>query len=76
MRKWVEPNAKGGMNFPHWTWAYEHLRVLLATPLSMRDRFRIGKFLARHTIVQRALLFRDVTQAVRRTLRLSDEYTF
>ena len=33
MRKWVEPDARAGMNFPHWTWAYERARALLATSL-------------------------------------------
>ena len=76
MRKWVEPNSKAGMNFPHWTWAYERARALFACPLSTRDRLRIGMFLARYTMWQRVSLARDVTQAARRTLRLSDEYTF
>ena len=76
MRKWVEPNAKGGMNFPHWTWAYERARVLLACPMSLRHRLRIAAFLGRVTIWQRDSLARDITQAARRTLRLSDEYTF
>lgn len=76
MRKWVEPNSNAGMNFPHWTWAYERLRALLASPLSTRDRVRIGGLLARVTLLQRGALARDVTQAVRRTLGLSDEYSF
>jgi glycosyltransferase involved in cell wall biosynthesis len=76
MRKWVEPSSKAGMNFPHWTWAYERARALIASPLSTRDRLRIGTFLARATLWQRGSLVRDVTQAARRTLRLSDEYTF
>ena len=76
MRKWVEPNAKTGMSFPHWTWAYERARALMACPLPTRDRLRIGAFLARATLSQRRSLVRDVTQAARRTLRLSDEYTF
>jgi len=76
MRKWVEPNAKSGMNFPHWTWSYERARALIACPMSTRDRIRIGAFLARYTMWQRAKLARDVTQAARRTLGLSDEYTF
>ena len=76
MRKWVEPNSKAGMNFPHWTWAYERVRALIACPLSTRDRLRIGAFLARYTMWQRGALVRDVIQAARRTLRLSDEYTF
>jgi hypothetical protein len=76
MRKWVEPNSKAGMNFPHWTWAYERARVLIACPMSTRNRLRIAKFLARVTLWQRGSLVRDVTQAARRTLGLSDEYTF
>ena len=76
MRKWVEPNSKAGMSFPHWTWAYERARALMACPLSTHDRFRIGTLLARATLWQRGALVRDVTQATRRTLRLSDEYTF
>jgi hypothetical protein len=76
MRKWVEPNAKAGMNFPHWTWAYERMRALMACPMSMRDRFRIAALLARATMWEKASLVRDVTQAARRTLGLSDEYTF
>jgi len=76
MRKWVEPNCNAGMNFPHWTWAYERARALLAAPLSARDRLRVGAFLARSTLWQRGPLARDVTQATRRMLRLSDEYTF
>ncbi len=75
-RKWVEPNARTGMNFPHWTWAYERARVLMACPLATRDRLRIAMFLARATAWQRGSLFRDVTQAARRALGLSDEYTF
>jgi glycosyltransferase involved in cell wall biosynthesis len=75
MRKWVEPTAKAGLNFPHWTWAYERMRVLIACPLSTGDRLRIGKFLARATLWQRGSLVRDVTQAARRALGLSDEYT-
>jgi glycosyltransferase involved in cell wall biosynthesis len=76
MRKWVEPNAKGGMNFPHWTWSYERVRALLATPLSTRDKLRLTKLLARDVLWHRAKLARDVWQAGRRTLGLSDEYTF
>jgi hypothetical protein len=76
MRKWVEPNSKAGMNFPHWTWAYERARALIASPLSINDRVRIGMFLVRFTFWQRAPLFRDVTQTARRALGLSDEYTF
>jgi glycosyltransferase involved in cell wall biosynthesis len=76
MRKWVEPNSKTGMDFPHWTWAYERAQVLMAVPMSTRDRIRIGTFLARFTMWQRRSLARDVTQAARRALGLSDEYTF
>ncbi len=76
MKKWVEPNSNVGMEFPHWTWAYERVRALIACPLSTRDRLRIGALLARATLWQKGALVRDVTQAARRTLRLSDEYTF
>lgn len=76
MRKWVEPSSRAGMNFPHWTWAYERARALIASPLSTRDRLRIGALLARATMWQRGALVRDLTQAARRALRLSDEYTF
>jgi len=64
------------VRFPHWKWAYERARALLATPLPGRERRRIGAFLARATLWQRAALARDVLQAIRRALRLSDEYTF
>jgi hypothetical protein len=76
MRKWVEPNTRAGMNFPHWTWAYERVRVLMACPMPMRERMRIGGLLARATLWQRSSLLGDLTQAARRTLGLSDEYTF
>jgi glycosyltransferase involved in cell wall biosynthesis len=76
MRKWVEPNSKAGMSFPHWTWAYERMRTLMASPLPIRERLRIGAFLARVTVWNRRSLLRDVTQAARRSLGLSDEYTF
>ena len=76
MRKWVEPSAKAGMNFPHWKWAYEHARALFASPMSVRDRLRIGMFLTRVTLWRRGALLRDVTQATRRMFGLSDEYTF
>lgn len=76
IRKWVEPTAKTGMGFPHWTWAYERARVVMACPLSARDRLRIGMLVARATLWQRGPLARDVTQAARRALGLSDEYTF
>lgn len=76
MRKWVEPTSKAGMGLPHWTWAYERARALMACPLSAHDRFRIGALLARATLWQRGALMRDITQATRRALRLSDEYTF
>jgi glycosyltransferase involved in cell wall biosynthesis len=76
MKKWVEPNSRVGMSFPHWTWAYERWRALIACPLASRDRLRIGALLARATLWQRGELARDLTQAVRRTLGLSDEYTF
>ena len=76
MRKWVEPNSKAGMTFPHWTWAYERMRALVACPLPLRDRLRIGAFLARATTWQRGPLARDVVQAARRALDLSDGYTF
>jgi hypothetical protein len=76
MKKWVEPNSKAGMAFPHWTWAYERVRALLATPLSTRQKLSIARLLARDMRWKRATLARDVTQAARRTLRLSDEYTF
>ena len=76
MKKWVEPNSKAGMNFPHWTWMYERLRALLAAPLPAQQKWRIGMFLARATVWERNSLFGDVTQAARRTLGLSDRYTF
>lgn len=76
IRKWVEPNSRVGMSFPHWTWAYERVRALLACPMSARDRFRIGMLLARATLWQRGVLVRDITQATKRMLGLSDEYTF
>ena len=75
-KKWVEPKSKAGLNFPHWTWAYERARVLMACPLSANDRLRVGAFLARATLWDRGALMRDVTQAARRALRLSDEHTF
>lgn len=76
MRKWVEPDARAGMNFPHWTWAYERARALLATSLPSREKLRISLLLLRATSWQRKDLARDVIQAVRRALGLSDEYTF
>lgn len=76
LRKWVEPHSKAGMSFPHWNWTYERARVLIACPMSTRDRLRIAKLLLRDARWQRAKLLRDVTQAARRTLGLSDEYTF
>jgi len=76
MRKWVEPDARAGMNFPHWTWAYERARALLATSLPSREKLRISLLLLRATSWQRKDLARDVIQAVRRGLGLSDEYTF
>jgi glycosyltransferase involved in cell wall biosynthesis len=76
MRKWVEPDARAGMNFPHWTWAYERARSLLAAPLPAGTRLRIMGTLLRATLWQRAQLARDVTQAAKRALKLSDEYTF
>jgi len=76
LRKWVEPNSKAGMSFPHWNWTYERARVLMACPMSTRDRLRIGKLVLRDARWQRAKLLRDVTQALRRSLGLSDEYTF
>lgn len=76
LRKWVEPNAKSGMNFPHWNWAWERLRVLFATPMPAGERLRIARMVARHTAWQRAQLTRDVVQATKRGLGLSDEYTF
>lgn len=76
LRKWVEPTAKAGLSFPHWKWAYERWRSSLACPLSLRDRLRIAALLARSMLWNRAELTRDVTQATRRALRLSDEYTF
>ncbi len=76
LRKWVEPNHKAGVSFPHWKWAYEHFRAYLASPLTMRDRLKVGAFLGRATLWHRAELARDITQATKRALRLSDEYTF
>lgn len=76
MRKWVEPNEKAGMRLPHWTWSYERLRTLLGARLSGRERLRIGGFLFRYTLWQRQALLRDLMQATRRGLGLSDEYTF
>ena len=76
MRKWVEPNAQAGMNFPHWTWTYERLRSLLGSPLSAREKLRLSTLVARSMLWQRAQLARDITQTARRTLGLSDEYTF
>jgi glycosyltransferase involved in cell wall biosynthesis len=76
LRKWVEPNAKVGMTFPHWKWAYERARVLAGAPMSMRERLQIASFLARVTLWGRDSLMRDVAQATRRALHLSDEYTF
>lgn len=76
MKKWVEPNSKPGMNFPHWTWAYEHFRALFACPLSTREQLQLAAFLARATLWQRVALGRDIKQAIKRALGLSDEYTF
>lgn len=76
MKKWVEPNSKAGMSFPHWTWMYERVRSLMAAPIPIRERLRIGAFLARAELGGRDFLVGDVTQAARRTLRLSDKYTF
>jgi hypothetical protein len=76
MRKWVEPNAGMGMNFPHWTWEYERLRALFASPLSTREKLRVSTLVARSVFWRRAQLSRDITQTVRRVLGLSDEYTF
>jgi glycosyltransferase involved in cell wall biosynthesis len=47
MRKWVEPNAQAGMNFPHWTWEFERLRSLFSCPLSARDKLRLSALVAR-----------------------------
>lgn len=76
MRKWVEPGTSAGMNFPHWAWAYERARSLLATPMNLGEKLRITMFLMRTTLWQRQQLARDITQATRRALKLSDEYTF
>ncbi len=76
MRKWVEPDARAGMNFPHWTWAHERARALFCAPLPAGKKLRIMGILLRATLWQRAQLARDVTQAARRALKLSDEYTF
>ena len=76
MRKWVEPNAQAGMNFPHWTWAYERARALFATQLSSRDKLRVSALIARSMLWHRDKLARDISQAARRQLGLSDEYTF
>ena len=76
VRRWVDPKNRTGINFPHWNWAYERMRILLGCPLPARERLRIGIFLTRATFWQRRALIRDFTQAVRRTLGLSDEYTF
>jgi glycosyltransferase involved in cell wall biosynthesis len=76
MRKWVEPNAKAGMSFPHWTWAFERWQTLLCAPISGRDKRAIARTLARVTLWQRLALANDVVQACRRGLGLSDEYTF
>ncbi len=76
VRRWAEPEARAGMNFPSWKVAYERARVLMACPMSVRDRTRIGLFLARVLNWQRGELTRDVVQAGRRALGLSDEYTF
>jgi glycosyltransferase involved in cell wall biosynthesis len=76
VRRWAEPEAKAGMIFPTWKIAYERARVLMACPMSLRDRMRIALFLARVVSWQRKELTHDVVQAGRRALRLSDEYTF
>ena len=76
MRKWVEPGTSAGMNLPHWAWAYERTRSLLATPMNLGEKLRITMFLMRTTLWQRQQLARDITQATRRALKLSDEYTF
>jgi glycosyltransferase involved in cell wall biosynthesis len=76
MKKWVEPKSNASMNFPHWTWTHERWRALMAAPLTTRERLRIAGFLTRHTLWQRGSLVRDVVQAARRSLGLSDEYTF
>ena len=76
MKQWVEPTSTAGMNFPHWTWAYERVRTLLASPVSTRDKLRIGRLLARDLRWQRSRLTQDFTQAARRRLGLSDKYTF
>ncbi len=76
LRKWVEPNAKAGMSFPHWNWVWERIRVMLATPMPGGERMRTTNWLLRHTLWQRQDLARDVTQATKRALGLSDKYTF
>jgi glycosyltransferase involved in cell wall biosynthesis len=76
MKQWVEPTSTAGMNFPHWTWAYERMRSLMASPVSTRDKLRIGRLLARDLRWQRVRLAQDLSQAARRKLGLSDKYTF
>lgn len=76
MKKWVEPNSKAGMAFPHWTWAYERWQALFRTPLTTRQKLSIARLLGRDMRWKRATLAKDVTQAAKRGLRLSDEYTF
>jgi hypothetical protein len=76
MKKWVEPNSTHGMTFPKWNWAYERVRAALASPLSAQERLQIGRMLIRDMRWSRNDLARDVTQAARRALHLSDEYTF
>ena len=76
MKKWVEPNAQAGMNFPHWTWEYERLRSLFSCSLSVRDKLRLSSLVAKSMFWQRSQLTRDIKQTARRALGFSDEYTF
>lgn len=76
MRTWVEPTAKTGLGFPNWMWSYERMRTFMSSPLSPRNRLRVGVLVARSTLWDRKALFRDVVHAAKRTLGLSDRYDF
>jgi hypothetical protein len=74
MKKWVEPNSTAGLTFPNWKWNYERLRALMGAPIPTQKKLAVLRLLARNARWSRDVLFRDLTLATQRALRLSDKY--
>jgi hypothetical protein len=76
VREWIDPTVRSRILLPHWKWALERGRAVLACSLSFRERLELLALVARHTVQDRYGLKRDVIMAAKALFRQTDEYPF